>query len=1168
MAFLEIHGPGGTRQTMNLPKSGSLLIGSDSVCDIHLLDSEVQAIHARLRVQDDNFLIEATPEGKSIRHNGKRVAQSAVKLGDEIGLGGFRLLLKAADTISVASPVAKPAPSPAKPATATASKKAAPVELDWDDIAEVPKAVAPSAKPASGKSTTQSKTLEKQPTKAGHSEPTPTVVASDSARGLSVFAEEEATGRKLATTPKIILLSATLAFLIVVAAGLWWVIDRMQANRAYTAGIAAYDANDFKSSSEQLQTFLRMRPKEERSSNARVLETLARLRDLSAGQSPQLAAALKLASDELPKLAEEPAWKDQQMNAAEVVATMTRDLAARAKQSATTDTAEQARAAYRLHQELAGEAAPSQRSRLKVDQAMAEAEAAVAKGEMKNRSLAKMDDALKNRATLAAYQARDTLLASYPDLITDTGISKRLDQANNQVKENVTPVKNSQSASQQDPQSALGPPLTVFARQASSSSTENPSAVDPKTLIVKSGAGLAVGIDRKTGIPIWQMPSGMQQGFDPLILPEESTPSVIRFDDRDQSLVRSSLADGKTLWRQILGDVPNQQPLVLGNQMVIVLPAKGQVLWVDIATGTMRDGLDLKWPLAGTVLASQNNQTLYVPADQSVLFILQVEPKSCLRSVYLGHKKGTLKARPVRSGRFLIFPEQVGLRAGNLQTWLIDDRTGIPQRLQQEPLEGWPVFGPSLQGNLLWASHDRGGFSIFTIGDYTLAKPLSSVGKSQATNAPAHPTSAIAFGQREALIVDRTLKQYRLDPQSGRLNIIKSWDLPEGYPAQAINRLDDNTVLLTLSIHRDLGRSIVAVDVREEKPIWTTSWGLPLELAQERVNNDSLRWLDTAGANFEMKLKPAQPLGIYKWDQPKKTIDETVETPLNWVWHNAGKSVRIGLSPQVANRVMIRRQDSAEPQQINLPLETDIPPLIQDELLFIAGSGGDVAIASAKDGSPQGQPFVPDYEKTTPWKWQAMVGLEDKSIVLADNSGRLIRLVSEGMPAKLRQTARVTLDGKFSGTLVSTGRAILALQTGGSVVSLAGRDLTTQETWTFPGPGTRLYSLGASKSLVCHPSGLVRLVDESGKMQAETKLAGVMPTSSPVMESGEVAWLTQNKESELIVWKIGEPEPNRVPLQTWVQGPIFRGESGWMIVERPGVVRQLAAATPSSEKKP
>ena len=302
--------------------------------------------------------------------------------------------------------------------------------------------------------------------------------------------------------------------------------------------------------------------------------------------------------------------------------------------------------------------------------------------------------------------------------------------------------------------------------------------------------------------------------------------------------------------------------------------------------------------------------------------------------------------------------------------------------------------------------------------------------------------------------------------------------------------------------------------------------------------------------------------------QPQKAMDETGESPLTWVWHDAGNAARIGLSPQMANRVMIRPSGSTESRLVNLPLETGIVPLLLDDLLIIAGSGGDVAIASAKDGSPQGQPFVPDYEKTTPWKWQAMVGLQDKSIILADDSGRLIRLVSEGMPAKPRQTARVTLEGKFSGTLVSTGRAILALQSGGTVISLAGRDLTTQATWTFPGPGTRLYPLGGSKALVCHPSGLIRLVDESGQTQAETKLAGVMPTSSPVIGNGQVAWLTQNKQSELVVWKISEPEPSRIPLQTWVQGPVFQGESGWLVVERPGVLRQISVAGSLIEKKP
>ncbi|MFM7319350.1 MAG: hypothetical protein ACKO5E_20580, partial [bacterium] len=116
--------------------------------------------------------------------------------------------------------------------------------------------------------------------------------------------------------------------------------------------------------------------------------------------------------------------------------------------------------------------------------------------------------------------------------------------------------------------------------------------------------------------------------------------------------------------------------------------------------------------------------------------------------------------------------------------------------------------------------------------------------------------------------------------------------------------------------------------------------------------------------------------------------------------------------------------------------------------------------------------------------------------------------------------------------------------------------------------GTRLYPLGGAKALLCHPSGLIRLVDESGQTQVETRLANAMPTGRPLLEGKELAWLGQNKQSELILWKTDDPEPRRTPLGTWVQGPVFRGESGWLVVERPGVVRQVGSAIPSDEKKP
>ena len=136
-----------------------------------------------------------------------------------------------------------------------------------------------------------------------------------------------------------------------------------------------------------------------------------------------------------------------------------------------------------------------------------------------------------------------------------------------------------------------------------------------------------------------------------------------------------------------------------------------------------------------------------------------------------------------------------------------------------------------------------------------------------------------------------------------------------------------------------------------------------------------------------------------------------------------------------------------------------------------------MAIASAEDGSPQGQPFVPDYEKTALWKWSSIVLLEDKSIVVSDTTGRLVRLAIEQDPPRLRQTARSQVDGKFTGTLVSTGRAVLALLADGTVFSLAGRDLSVQTKWTFSGAGTRLIRVSANKSMIFHPSGIVRVID-------------------------------------------------------------------------------------------
>lgn len=1176
MARLEIHGSHGELQKIELPASGSLLIGSDAVCDLHLADREIQPIHARLKVQGGVCQVEATPEGQFVRLNGKKSAKAALGPGDELGLGGYRIYMfesAAAAPVPTAPrqarpPVAAapPAPEP-RPKAPIEAKRPEPVEepmeLGWDDVASDPSEVRPSP-------SMQSAFMDDRPkpkrdrktslTEAASGEP----LVSGTRRGVTVFADDETEQRKLSKTPLVLILAGTLAALSVTAFGLWWIIERTTANRAYDAAVANYEAGDFATSGQRFRDFLRMRPSDDRSSNARVLEALSRLRELSGGAAPQLAAAVALADKELPALQQEPSWADRGMEAAEIVATLVRDLAVRAKQTASSETVEQARVAYKLHESLAGEAAAKQRERLKVDLAMAEAEASVAKGEAKNKALADIDSALKARQAATAFGVRDALLNRYPEMAADPAVSRRLEQANLQVVENVKPLGLTREAQTTEAPSALGPPLTVFVRSRGNSSSNAANAnVAPKDVLVISGGGLLVGLDNRDGSVVWQRPTGNEPGFDPIAIPDDSPPSVLAFDDRDRSLVRLALADGRLIWRQPLGDTPRSVPLLLGNRLILALPTLGHLLWLDLATGKINDGLDMKWPLAGSVVASSNNQTLYLPADQSVLFAVQVEPRKALSSVYLGHQSGSLRVPPARSGRFLFFAENHEMRTGSLRTLLLDDRSQAPQRLQQEPLEGWSWFAPGQRGTLLWASHDRGGFSVFGIGDQTQSKPLTQVGRSPAVNAPARATAAIAVGQREALIVDRTAKHYRLDAQSGRMDILRSWNLPDGVPASAVTPLDDYRYVIRLAGNRDLGRIAVAIDLREENPLWTTAWGVPMDLESASPKDGKVKWVDARGDSVEVDLKATPRAGAVDWfPKPASPAEAGTEDPdkpeVDWNWTTIGPD-RVALSAAMPNRIRFRKGADGKEVELTLPIPTKVPPLRLGDSIVVAGEGGEVALASLADGSPRGQPFVPDFEKTTPWVWTSLAALDENSVALADKTGRVVRLVLESDPPRLRQTARVSLESAFSGVLISTGRAALALMTDGSVISLAGRDLSTQAKWTFPGGGTRLFGLDGSSAMIFHPSGKIRVVDASGQSEREADLADAMPAGQPVRFRDDLIWLTHADASELVVWSAKAPAPVKSPLGQWVLGPIVPSDADWFVAERPGMLRRIPA---------
>jgi pSer/pThr/pTyr-binding forkhead associated (FHA) protein len=96
--------------------SGSLLIGRLPECDVHLQDSLVSRMHARISVQNDSVVLEDLHSANGVYVNGLRVGHSVpLREGDRILIGTTEISLFENREASLARlRVARPATSPAE----------------------------------------------------------------------------------------------------------------------------------------------------------------------------------------------------------------------------------------------------------------------------------------------------------------------------------------------------------------------------------------------------------------------------------------------------------------------------------------------------------------------------------------------------------------------------------------------------------------------------------------------------------------------------------------------------------------------------------------------------------------------------------------------------------------------------------------------------------------------------------------------------------------------------------------------------------------------------------------------------------------------------------------------------------------------------------------------
>ena len=353
-------------------------------------------------------------------------------------------------------------------------------------------------------------------------------------------------------------------------------------------------------------------------------------------------SALEAAKEMVDVVGDEPAFRDEKIELAELVIRIGEGLADRARRSVDPKTLAEAESAVPLHARIAGESAQAFVTRSRLPDLLSEARAAVRKAQTRADALAVMDQAIEDGSAARVYKARDALIDEYADLKPDADVLKRMVRANDLVRAAVKIDRGRRAAAVAERAEPLGPPTTLVLRSSSAVSAAPPAA---DAIVYAAADGMAYALDAATGAPLWQTTVGLSCPFPPQPVPGD--PTVLVFDARHDELTRRDARTGRMHWRLELGETVDGPPLVLGEQLFQLLPS-GKTLLIALGTGELQATIDLGFSVTRTPASDESGRFLYVAGRKDCLFVLARDPLSCAAVEYLGHAEGSIPC--ARSG--------------------------------------------------------------------------------------------------------------------------------------------------------------------------------------------------------------------------------------------------------------------------------------------------------------------------------------------------------------------------------------------------------------------------------------------------------------------------------------------------------------------------------------
>lgn len=1063
MATLEVHDAQNRVQYVELERDHPILFGTSAHCEIVLEGAGINPVHGRIQWRRGKLKVEASPDAEYVLINGHKMASGSIEVGDEVTVGPCRIFLLRADEGAVAAGRPGRGASaeegrtmvvpPPMPAGGGGGGSAGPYDLATPGSRGRSRYVRPGDMPAEKPEWARAMAagglapVGPEVREDEDEDDEPTGLKARFARALRKWLPRDtAPGEeRIISSPLVVSLLMMLGVLVGMGFWLRAIIASTIAERTFNRAVQSFEDGDYRTAIRDFEVFEKSNPQDSRAPKARVLRSLANVRQYITPNGATWTSALEAARgmyDEFsqggPELSD--AFRDEKSELAELVLRIGEGLADRAKGGADPKALAEAESTVPLHAQVAGEAAHALLTKSRLPSKLGEARAAVRKSQVRTQALATMDRALSEGSASRVYDARDRLVEQYSELAQDRELISRMTAANELIRKAVTVDTTRKPAARGPRPEPLGPPTSVVLRTGTQPATANPPTA---SIAYALAEGIGYGIDGATGAPLWQVPLGLASPFVPQAVPGEA--AVIAFDARSDELVRLDAHTGGHAWRLALGERTADPPLVLGNQLVQVLPS-GKLLFIALESGELQATMNLGRPLARTPVSDESGRHLYVMGRQDILYILNRDPLGCAAVEYLGHPDGSIPCTPALLGRYLIIPGNDSLTNSRWQVLVMDEEGSKIKPVQEIPVAGWTWQTPTGSGAFVWATGDRGAFEAFAVGEYGSKAPFHSVAKMTPDERETGPAFALARSERELWSASGHTGRYDLDPEHGTIQVSPiTAPGPAKAPIQAAGKL-----LVAAFQDSDLGgTALLGIEPDAARVAWKTvigsAWSTEVMASTDPVG------LSTLGRDgHEVLITPQQAArgGFVVLPAPRPGAF-TLPSGLRLRIERQGKSHSVVVPRPYSRSLWIQDATRREGwREATLPAAVAADPVVWQGGILVPGADTRVYLIDPVTGRSIAEPFVPRFDRDHQGTWLGPAILDADTAILADDVGLVRRLVLKTTPVpRLAADGEKPLDSRIVADPATTGAAVLIATADGRVRALAARDLSPIGAW-------------------------------------------------------------------------------------------------------------------------